>query len=80
MNAIQYLKDVDIRTIDPAELVDIRDVLIKQDLPKPERMIDFIRQIRNPYCFKCGKIVVKVRFADTDVTLDDRMESYLRTL
>ena len=44
---------------------------------KEERIKSFIRQIRNPYCFKVGNVVVKTVFADTDVTLDDRLEHYL---
>lgn len=44
-----------------------------------ERILDFIRQIGNPYCYRCGDYVVKVGFADTDVTLEDRMLSYIRS-
>jgi hypothetical protein len=36
-------------------------------------MLDFIRQIKNPYCFRCGKFIVKVNHADTDVTLEQRL-------
>ena len=60
------------------ELVDIRDVVIDQDAPKEEKIKSFMRQIRNPYCFKVGNVVVKTTFADTDATLDDRLEHYLR--
>jgi len=77
---IEAMKNIDIRTVDPATLIDIDSVIINKDLPKNERIADFIRQIGNPYCYKCGKIIVKVGFANTDITLDDRMESYLRTL
>lgn len=77
---IEAMKNIDIRTVDPSTLMDIRQVSINRELPKQERMLDFIRQIGNPYCYLCGKVVVKVGFSDTDVTLDDRMESYLRTL
>ncbi len=49
------------------------------DLPKQERILDFIRQIGNPYCYRHGKYVVKVSFTDTDVTLEDRMLSYIRS-
>ena len=40
---------------------------------------DFIRQIGNPYCYRHGKYVVKVSFADTDISLEDRLEAYIRT-
>ena len=76
---VKAMQNVDIRTVDPAGLRDIRDVKVNTDLPKRERILDFIRQIGNPYCYRHGKYVVKVSFTDTDVTLEDRMRSYIRS-
>ena len=76
---IEAMQNVDIRTVDPNTLRDIRDVEVNTALPKKERILDFIRQIGNPYCYRHGKYVVKVRFADTDVTLEDRMLAYIRS-
>ena len=71
--------NMDIRAVDPAALVDIRDVKVNTALPKRERILDFIRQIGNPYCYRHGKYVVRVSFADTDISLEDRLEAYIRT-
>ena len=76
---IEAMQNVDIRSVDPNTLRDIRDVKVNTDLPKRERILDFIRQIGNPYCYRHGKYVVKVSFTGTDVTLEDRMLSYLRS-
>ena len=76
---MEAMQNVDIRTVDPATLRDIRDVKVNTDLPKQERILDFIRQIGNPYCYRHGKYVVKVSFTDTDVTLEERMLSYIRS-
>ena len=76
---IEEMKNVDVRTVSRDDLVDIRDVHIDRTLPKEERIRQFVEQIKNPYCFKCGDVVVKTSFADTDVTLEERMEHYLRT-
>lgn len=76
--SLEDMKNVDIRTVSRNDLIDIRDVKIDQELPKEERIKQFIKQIKNPYCFKVGNVVVKTEFADTDVTLDDRLEHYLR--
>ena len=73
------MKKVDIRTVDIDTLRDIRDVKINTDLPKEERILDFIRQIGNPYCYRHGKYVIKISFTDTNVTLEQRMLSYLRS-
>lgn len=74
------LKQVDVRTVNPDTLVDIGDIKVNTKLPKEERILDFIRQIGNPYCYRCGKVVVKISFNDTGATLEDRMESILRMM
>ena len=76
---IEAMQNVDIRTVDPDTLRDIRNVEVNTALPKKERILDFIRQIGNPYCYRHGKYVVKVGFTDTDVTLEDRMLAYIRS-
>ena len=62
MEQIEATQNVDIRTVDPTGLRDIREVKVNTDLPKRERIMDFIRQIGNPYCYRHGKYVVKVSF------------------
>ena len=76
---VDEMKNVDIRTVDREELVDIRDVSIDRTLPKEERVRSFVQQIKNPYCFRCGDVIVKTSFANTETTLEDCVEHYLRT-
>ena len=64
--------DMDVRTVDHNTLVDIRDVKVNTALPKRERILDFIRQIGNPYCYRHGKY-------EGRVSLEDRLEAYIRT-
>ena len=58
-------------------LVDIRDVSVDQRLPKEERIAEFLRQIKNPYCFRCGKFTVRARFAENGVSLEDCLKQIL---
>jgi len=74
---LEQMKNVDIRTVDPATLIDIRNVQINENLSQEERKKDFIRQIKNPYCFLVGEVVVKLSFADNGQTLTDRLESLM---
>ena len=76
---INSLREIDVRSVDPDTLRDIRDVKVNVELPKRERMLDFIKQIGNPYCYRHGKYVVNVSYTDTDVTLQDRLLSYIRS-
>lgn len=74
------LRNVDVRTVDPDTLTDIRDIKIDKSLSGDQRISDFVRQIQNPYCFKVGKVLVSVGFSGDGVTLQQRMKHYLATL
>lgn len=74
------LKQTDFQAVNKEDLVDIRDVRINPDLSKEERIKDFILQIKNPYLFRCGNLVVQCVFDDTDVTLTERLEQYFKTI
>lgn len=71
---------IDLACIDKEALVDIQAIQIDGSLPKEERILDFIRQIKNPYLFKCGDMIVQSIFSDTEVTLTDRLKQYLKTV
>lgn len=75
---LEKLNAVDLRTVDKSTLIDIREVSINDKLPKEERIADFLRQVKNPYLCRCGNIVVQSVFADTDVTLTERLKQYFR--
>lgn len=61
-------------------LVDIKDVHIDPQLPQNERVKEFVRQIKDPYCFRDGNVIVKISFADTQITLEERLESFFSSL
>jgi len=66
--------------IDKENLVDIRDVKINQDLPVTDRILEFIAMTKNPYLYKYGDKVVRISFAETDVTFEERMKGYFEML
>jgi hypothetical protein len=70
----------DIRTVDRDELVDISTVRIDPSLPQEQRIKDYIRQVKNPYCYLDNGVVVHISFADTDATLEDQLLSYLKRM
>lgn len=72
------LRQIDVRTVDPDTLADINEVNIDEKLPQEERLKEFVRQIGNPYCYKCGEAIIKVSFSGTS-TLEDCIENYLKT-
>jgi hypothetical protein len=55
-------------------LVDIRDVSVDRSLPKHERIVEFVRQIKNPYRFRCGKYSVSAKFNENGLFLEDCLQ------
>ena len=76
----EQMKNVDVKTVDRESLVDISEIHINPQMSREQRLTDFVSQIGNPYCYRCGKVVVKVSFADTNITLEERLEHYLKTM
>ena len=60
------------------ELVDIREVTVDKELPKAERIAAFVRQIKNPYRFRCGNFVVNACFAQGGATIEECLRGILR--
>lgn len=60
-------------------LIDIRDVQIDTALPQEERIRSFVKQIKNPYRFKVGDVVVNVSYSG-EATLNDRFAEMMSLL
>lgn len=63
-----------------AELVDIRDVVINKSLTLEERVKSYVEQIKDPYCFKVGDVVVRVSYAGKDKSLTDSFTSMIASM
>lgn len=77
---IEEMKNVDIRTVDPESLVDVSEISINDELSVEERMAEFVRQVKNPYCFRVGSVVVKNVYSNDGVSLRDCFEQFAGTL
>lgn len=73
-------RQFDIAAIDRSRLCDIKNVKIDSALPREDRVKQFIEQIGDPYCYLDGETVVSVSYADTAVSLEDRLKAYLSNL
>lgn len=63
LEELKRKSEVDPATVDRDSLVDIKDVHIRTDLNDSERMLDYIQQIKNPYCYLNNGMVVKISFS-----------------
>lgn len=77
---IEDMKNVDVRTVDRDSLVDVTQIVIDESLSKEERVAEYLRQVKNPYCFRVGKMVVKNIYSNDGVSLEERFEQFARTL
>ena len=80
MMSIEEMQNIDVRTVDPETLVDVTKIEIDDNLSPRERAAEFVRQVKNPYCFRVGDMIVKNVYANNGVTLQECFEQYARTL
>lgn len=59
-----------------SKLKDIKDVVIDTSQPCEDRVRKYVEQIGNPYCYLDNGVVVEIGYADTGVSLHDRLLSY----
>lgn len=75
---LQEMKNMNPETVDRSTLIDIASIDVAPSLSKDAWLEEYLKQIRNPYLFLCNGIVVKIAYADTTVTIEDKLEQYIR--
>ncbi|MDE6253970.1 MAG: hypothetical protein K2M78_15275 [Lachnospiraceae bacterium] len=73
------MKAVDIRTVTPDVLVDIRHIYIDENLDDEKRRQEFIRKVGNPYCYRVGNMIVKSSYTE-GATLTERFRELVLTV
>ncbi|MGI6498959.1 MAG: DUF6870 family protein [Oscillospiraceae bacterium] len=76
-HSLAQLQAVDIQSVEPGELTDIRNIKVDKTLPRDARIAEFLRQIGNPYCFRCGKYIVKANFSQSGSSLEDCLKGII---
>ena len=61
-------------------LADINEVDVDRKLNKQERIKEFIKQIKNPYRFKCGDIIVESRYSANGLSYEDRLQNIFKNI
>lgn len=65
--------------IDINSLVDIRDVSVDPKESKEDRVASFVKQIKNPTCYRYGDYIVQCEFSSgSNRTIESCFEEYLR--
>lgn len=60
--------------------MDLRDVKLDSSMSQTERIQSYLKQIKNPYCFRVGDVVVNVAYTKGGATLNDCFADMLSIL
>ena len=62
------------------DLVDIRNVHVDSNQSTEERVKSFVEQIRDPYNFKVGNVVVHISYSDNEKSINANFSNLLSSL
>lgn len=75
---IESMKQISIKECDKEQLVDLSSIEIDGTRSKQERMTDYLRQVKNPYCFKVGDVAVRLVFDEGGRSFQQCMEELVQ--
>ncbi len=74
---IDSFMNVNMETIDIGKLFDISTLEFDNSLPKEKRPAYVLEKLKNPLCFRCGEVGVKLEFDDTALPLQDLLTNFM---
>lgn len=73
----QKMQQIDIKSVNPEEVVDISQIEIDRRQPVARRVKNYVETVQNPFLVKVGDYIVKLGYSDGRETLNDRMKQYI---
>lgn len=80
VNELALLRKMNIETVERKQLTRMEEVSIDPSLPVEKRMLAYLDQVKNPYCFLCGKTPVKICFTEGGGNLGEKAKTYFMRL
>ena len=77
---LERLCEVEIENLELSTLINVEQVVIDQNLPVTERMMEYLEKVKNPYCFLCGETPVKICFMENEIKLEKKLIEYFLSL
>ncbi len=75
---IEEMKQLSIVECDKEQLMDLSNIEIDEEKSKEERIFDYIRQVKNPYCFKVGDVAVRLVFDEGGRSFQQCVEALIQ--
>lgn len=74
---VENCKKMNIEDIDINQINDLKDIKISKRKNSQDRIMDFLKQAKNPYFFKCNDKIVQITFSDNGKTADECLTDLL---
>lgn len=74
------MREIDIHTVAKDDLIDLNTVQIDESQPREKRIEQFVQQIKNPYCYRVGDVMVKVSYQKQGPTFQQNFEDMLASM
>lgn len=74
------MSQINLSDADKSRLIDISSVHVDTSLSAAERMKKYIEEIKNPYLFRSGNLIVRVRFTPDGADLSDVIKRHFISL
>lgn len=65
------MRDIEINKINKSRLIDAGNIRLEDAPSKEERIRNYLEQIENPYCFRCGDVGIKVAYTPDAPSLQE---------
>ena len=72
------MRRLSIKECDKEQLTDLSSIEIDSKKSKQERMLDYVRQVNNPYYFKVGDVAVRLVFDEGGRSFQSCMEELIQ--
>ena len=79
-HTLERMSQQNIETIDRAKLEPLSSVQINTEQSQAEKVLSYLDQIKNPYCFLSGETPVKVCFSEDGRSIDHALIRILQQM
>lgn len=74
---IDSFMSVNMDTVDRSKLADISALEFDNTLPKEKRPAYVLEKLKNPLCFRCGEVGIKLEFDDNAPPIQEVLTNFM---
>ena len=74
---IDGFMSVNMDTVDRSKLADISTLEFDNTLPKEKRPAYVLEKLKNPLCFRCGEVGIKLEFDDNAPPIQEVLTNFM---